>query len=221
MHDFTYGAIFDMDGVLVDSGEAHYLGWCLLGKELGEPFDRALFDETFGMTNYQIIPKWLGARAKDLDLSALSTRKEELYREAAASAIEPLDGVPELLDSLAAGGFGLAVGSSGPRPNVEMVLDILGARGQFAAMATLEDVTAGKPDPQVFTVAADKLGLPPARCVVIEDAPQGVQAGLAAGAKVVAVTSTRPPAALADAHLVVDSLREVDAERLAALIDAA
>ena len=219
MTDSAYGAIFDMDGVLVDSGEAHYQGWSLLGKQVGQPFDRALFDETFGMTNYQIIPMWLGKRAAQFDVEALSVRKEELYRQVAADVLEPLDGVLALLDSLVANGFGLAVGSSGPKPNVDMVLDILGVRDMFSAMATLEDVSAGKPDPQVFVVAAGKLGLPPQRCVVVEDAPQGVQAGLAAGAKVLAVTSTRPAQALSQAHLVVDSLAEVDAGRLRALID--
>lgn len=218
MTENAYGAIFDMDGVLVDSSEAHYQGWCLLGKEVGEPFDRALFDETFGMTNYEIIPMWLGERVADVDVEALSVRKEALYRKVAASALKPLAGVMELVDSLWSNGFRLAIGSSGPRPNVEMVLDILDVREKFSAMATLEDVSAGKPDPQVFVVAASKLGLPPARCVVLEDAPQGVDAGLAAGAKVVAVASTRPARALSRAHVVVESLSEVDADRLKTLI---
>lgn len=219
MTENAYGAIFDMDGVLVDSTEAHYKGWCLLGEELGVPFARELFDETFGMRNYEIIPMWLSDRASQVDIEALSVRKEVLYREVAASILEPLDGVPELLESLVFGGFRLAIGSSGPKPNVEMVLEILSAQDQFRAMSTLEDVSKGKPDPQVFQVAAQKIGLPPTRCVVVEDAPQGVEAGLLSGAKVLAVTSTRDGDALSQAHLVVDSLVEVDAARLRSLID--
>ena len=215
----SYGAIFDMDGVLVDSGEAHYRAWYMLGEEVGVTFERKLFDETFGMTNFAIIPKWLGPRAAEVDIAAMSVHKEDLYRQVARSVLKPLDGVPELLDSLAAAGFRMAVGSSGPRANVEMVLEILGAKDRFAATATLEEVKHGKPDPEVFLVAARKLGLPPSRCVVIEDAPQGVEAGLAAGAKVVAVTSTRKPDALRGAHLIVHSLREVDARKLQVLID--
>jgi len=219
MTESSYGAIFDMDGVLVDSTEAHYRGWCLLGEELGVSFAREFFDETFGMRNYEIIPMWLGDRVSQENLEALSVRKEELYRDVAASILEPLDGVPELLHSLISGGFRLAIGSSGPKPNVEMVLEILDAWDQFAAMSTLEDVSKGKPDPQVFEVAARKLELPPARCVVVEDAPQGVEAGVAAGAKVLAVTSTRPAEALSQAHVVVDSLTEIDAARLRELVD--
>ena len=214
-----YGAIFDMDGVLVDSSEAHYEAWRMLGEEVGVPFGRALFDETFGMTNFYIIPTWLGARATQAGVASLSERKEVLYREAARAVLKPLEGVPELLESLAAAGFGMAVGSSGPRTNVEMVLEIMEATDKFTAMATLEEVTEGKPNPEVFLVAARKLGLAPARCVVIEDAPQGVEAGLAAGSRVVAVTSTRPAEALHNAHLVVDSLREIDAAKLQVLID--
>jgi HAD superfamily hydrolase (TIGR01509 family) len=183
------------------------------------PFGRRFFDETFGMTNFHIIPKWLGSRAAKMDIPVLSAHKEDLYRQVARSILKPLDGVPDLLTSLAAAGFRMAIGSSGPRANVEMVLEILAARDKFAAMATLEEVSAGKPDPQVFLVAARKLALPPSRCVVIEDAPQGVEAGLAAGAKVLAVTSTRPAGALRHAHLIVNSLRQVDAKKLQALID--
>jgi len=215
----SYGAIFDMDGVLVDSSDAHYKSWHMLGEEVGVPFERKLFDETFGMTNFYIIPKWLGAQAAKVDVAAMSLHKEELYRTLARTVLKPLDGAPELLDSLAAAGFKMAVGSSGPRANVEMTLEILGAKEKFAAMATLEEVKHGKPDPEVFLIAARKLGLAPSRCVVIEDAPQGVEAGLAAGSKVVAVTSTRKPDALRGAHLIVHSLRDVDARKLKALID--
>ena len=215
----SYGVIFDMDGVLVDSSDAHYKSWHRLGEEVGVPFERKLFDETFGMTNFAIIPKWLGPAAAKVDVAAMSVHKEDLYRQVARSVLKPLDGVPELLDALVAAGFKMAVGSSGPRPNVEMVLEILGAKEKFAAMSTLEEVKHGKPDPEVFLVAARKLGLPASRCVVFEDAPQGVEAGLAAGARVVAVTSTRKPPALRGAHLIVHSLRDLDAQRLKDMID--
>ncbi len=218
MLDTAYGAIFDMDGVLVDSSEAHYLAWHRFGEELGKPFARALFDHTFGMTNFEIIPMWLGDALDRDKLPAMSDRKEELYREAARDAVVALDGVPELLESLAADGFKLAIGSSGPRANVEMVLDVLGAHERFAALSTLEDVSNGKPDPEVFLKAAAKLDLPPDRCVVFEDAPQGVAAGRHAGCKVIAVTSTRKAEQLRDAHLIVDTLAGLTAQRVRELI---
>ena len=218
MSDTTCGAIFDMDGVLVDSTEAHYVAWHQFGQEVGKPFDRALFDKTFGMRNFEIIPLWLGDAVTDVDLLAMSDHKEELYRDAARGVLRPLPGVPELLGSLVSDRFLLAIGSSGPRPNVEMVLGILGARDQFQAMATLEDVSEGKPAPDVFLTAARKLGLPPAQCVVLEDAPQGVEAGLRAGSKVIAVTSTRDRSELGDAHLIVDSMTELSGRVLRGLI---
>jgi beta-phosphoglucomutase len=213
------GAIFDMDGVLVDSAECHYRAWSRLGEELGAPHPREVFEKTFGMHNRQIIPIWLGRDLPFEELEALSARKEALYREAAADGITPLDGVIELIDSLWRSGFALAVGSSGPLANVELILDALHVRDRFSALSTGDDVMHGKPDPEVFIKAARKLDLPPERCAVIEDAPQGVEAGLRAGARVVAVASTRPASELRAAHLIVRSLAELDAARVRRVIE--
>ncbi len=215
------GVIFDMDGVLVDSTEAHYVAWCGLGEEIGMTCTRGIFESTFGMHNRQIIPLWLERELSDEELDRFSHRKEEIYRELAPSSIAALPGARELIRALAEeSDFALAVGSSAPRANVDLVLEILGAADSFTAFSTGDEVRRGKPDPEVFLLAARKLGLPPGRCVVIEDAPQGVKAGIAAGAKVVAVTSTKPAAELREAHLVVDSLAELDPERLRGLVGA-
>jgi beta-phosphoglucomutase family hydrolase len=214
-----YGVIFDMDGVLVDSGAAHFEAWSRLGRDLGVGYPRAVFENTFGMHNRQIIPLWLGREVAEEELERLSARKEAMYREVAAASVRPLPGVVDLIAALAADGFLLAVGSSGPRPNVEMVLGILGVEGLFRALSTGDEVRHGKPHPEVFQKAAARLGLAPARCAVIEDAPQGIAAAHAAGARAVAVTTTRPPSDLAAADLVVDSLAELDPPRLRRLIE--
>ncbi len=213
-----YAAIFDMDGVLVDSSQAHFAAWSELGRRISEPFSRAFFDQTFGMHNAQIFPLWLG------DLSAeriqeLSLEKEALYREAAAGEVQALEGAVELVRALDEADFALAVGSSGPRANVELILRILGVAECFDALSTGDDVTHGKPHPEVFSKAAERLGLEPARCLVLEDAPQGIEAALRAHMRVLAVTSSRPAADLQDAHRIVHSLREVGPAELAALID--
>lgn len=207
-----------MDGVLVDSSLAHFAAWSELGRRISEPFSRSFFDQTFGMHNAQIFPLWLG------DLSAeriqeLSLEKEALYREAAAGEVQALEGAVELVRALDEADFALAVGSSGPRANVELILNILGVAECFDVLSTGDDVTHGKPHPEVFSKAAERLGLEPARCVVLEDAPQGVEAALRAHMRVLAVTSSRPPADLQDAHRIVHSLREVGPTELAALID--
>jgi beta-phosphoglucomutase family hydrolase len=212
------GVIFDMDGVLVDSAEAHFAAWRRLGEEVGTPHERSFFNRTFGMHNREIIPQWLGPAVPRDDVERLSERKEALYRDVAATTLEPLDGVIELVEALAQEGFLLAVGSSGPPPNVELALEVLGARDLFRALSTAADVSEGKPHPEVFLRAAEKLGLPPSRCVVVEDAPQGVEAGLRAGCKVIAVASTRPRAELSAAHIVVDGLRELSPARIRSLL---
>jgi HAD superfamily hydrolase (TIGR01509 family) len=120
-----------------------------------------------------------------------------------------MDGAVELIDALDADGFLLAVGSSGPTENIDLCLERLARRERFAAVVTGADVTRGKPDPQVFLLAAERLGLPPASCCVVEDAAHGVEAACRAGMKAVALTGTAPRDRLADADLVVDQLREL------------
>ncbi|MCE7870534.1 HAD family phosphatase [bacterium CPR1] len=205
-----YGAIFDMDGVLVDSHESHFAAWNELGRRHGVPFELPLFERTFGSHNAQILPVWLGREVSPEELENLAGEKEELFRAHVREHIHPLPGARELVEALASSGFKLAVGSSGPRQNVELLLTGLGIRQHFDALVTGDDVTEGKPNPQVFSLAAEALGLPPARCLVVEDAPQGVEAGLAAGSLVVAVTSTRSASDLASAHRVVDSLTSLN-----------
>ena len=219
MTDVPLGVIFDMDGVLVDSAEAHYKAWRLLGEEVGTFHPLELFRKTFGMHNREIIPLWLGPGLPPDEVERLSVRKEALYREVAASTLRPLDGALELVEDLVREGFLLAVGSSGPQENVELALGILGVRKHFAAFSTAGDVSQGKPHPEVFLKAMEKLGLVPSCCAVIEDAPQGVEAGLRAGARVIGVASTRHPSELMGAHLVVGSLREIDAGRVRRLIE--
>ena len=133
-----------------------------------------------------------------------------------------MDGVREVLDALTARGVRLAIGSSGPRPNLELTVAECGLDGRFAAIASLEDITRGKPDPQVFLVAAAKAGVDPARSVVFEDAPVGIQAAKAAGMYAVGVTTTVPAVALleAGADEVVANLVGYDVPRLLERLEA-
>lgn len=186
---FDAGVIFDMDGVLVDSAEAHYRSWLALAAEIGKSVSRERFAETFGRTNRDIIPLLLGPVSEDR-CEALSRRKEVLYRESIRAAPPIAAGAPALLRELNRAGFRLAVGSSGPKENVELIVNALQAESLFSALVTAEDVTRGKPAPDVFLAAASRLGLAPGRCVVIEDAPAGIAAARAAGAISVALLST-------------------------------
>ncbi len=214
-----YAAIFDMDGVLVDSSGAHFVAWSRLGSEIGTPFPRTLFDHTFGMHNNQIIPLWLGASGST-EIERLSLRKEEIYRAVASDVLEPLPGAVALVRALHLAGVSTAVASSGPRANVLLCVRKLALEDAFDYLATGDDVLHGKPNPEIFLKAMVGLGVPAPQCVVIEDAPQGVAAGLASGARVVAVTSSRPAAELHDADRVVDSLTHLGVEDLLSVLGA-
>lgn len=212
-------AIFDWDGVIIDSHEAHECSWALLAGELGHPFSHAQFKATFGMRNEQIIPdhlKWAepGDHGR---IAALGDRKEALYREIIRNnGITPLPGVVDLLASLAAAGIPCAVGSSTPRENIECVMEIIGVADRFQAVTAAADVARGKPHPDVFLACADKLNTPPADCVVFEDAQVGIRAAKAGGMKAVAVTTTHPADAFSDCapDLVVENLAALSLDRL-------
>ena len=155
----------------------------------------------------------------DQEIAALDDRKEAAFREILEADFPAMPGAVELLESLKDAGFALAVGSSGPPENVDLVLEKLGHRSLFGAVVTGMDVTRGKPDPQVFLIAAERLGVPPNRCAVVEDAAAGISAASAAGMASVGLVSTgRTREELSAADLVIDSLSELSAQILRQLI---
>ena len=212
--------IFDMDGVLVDSYDAHFQSWQRLGAEHGLTMTDEQFAGTFGRTSADIIQRlWPGECSLE-DVAVWDDRKEALYREVLRAHFPAMDGASELVAALHEAGFAMAIGSSGPPENVQLVLDCLDGAQHIAASVTGKDVTKGKPDPQVFLIAAGKLGVEPIRCAVLEDAPAGVQAARRANMAAVALTGTADRETLAaDADVVVESLRELTPDSLAALID--
>lgn len=209
------GVIFDMDGVLVDSNEAHYLAFQKMAGLVGQPFTRDLWARSIGMHNNAIFPMWLGQGLTAERVQELAAQKEALYREMAAATLKAIPGVLELLERLQAAGAKLAVGSSGPRLNVEFALRAIQVGRYFNAVVCGDDVKHGKPDPEIFLTAASRLALLPAQCVVIEDAPQGVQAAVAAKMRVIAVTTSKPASELSAANLVIDSFTGLEAMHIA------
>jgi len=216
MTDAGWGAIFDWDGVIIDSSRQHDESWDRLAAEVGKALPEGHFKAGFGRKNEFIIPnilKWEDDPAKVVELSL---RKEALYREIVVErGLEPLPGVRTWLERLAAAGVPCAVGSSTHRKNIEVSLDVLGLHGFFREIVSSEDVSHGKPDPEVFLKAAQKIGVPPARSVVFEDAHVGIEAAHRAGMKVIAVATTNPLADLGKADLAVMRLDELDVARIA------
>jgi beta-phosphoglucomutase len=210
--------IFDMDGVLVDSYAAHYRSWQKLCGELGIKYTEAAFATDFGRTGRDILHRMLGRELTEAEFREYDGRKEAYYREIIREDFPAMDGAEELIDALADDGFRLAIGSSGPPENVQLVLGKLRNGGRIAATVTGFDVTRGKPDPQVFELAAERLGVPPAACAVVEDAVHGIAAAKRAGMVAIALTGTSTREELAAADLIVESLRELSPSRIRELI---
>jgi beta-phosphoglucomutase len=179
----SLGVIFDIDGVLVDSSQAHFRSWQALADVTDcQKMTESQFRVTFGRTTREILAElWPEAGLSETRIAELDDQKETLFREILARDFPEMPGAGPLIDSLHDAGFLLAAGSSGPPKNVNLVLEQLGRRSHFQAVVTGTDVDRGKPDPQVFLVCAERLGLPPRHCAVIEDAAAGIAAANAAG----------------------------------------
>jgi len=219
----AYAVIWDVDGTLVDTAELHFQAWLVLARQLGKPFTRDDFSATFGLRNADIIPRLFGPELTNDEVAELGERKEESYRAAARQhGVSLLSGARALLESLQAAGFKQAIGSSAPRANLDLILRLTHAEGYFQAIVSVEDFQRGKPDPQVFQVAAERLAEPANHCLVFEDAVAGVQAAKAAGMKCIATRlgGHHSEAALLQgrADLVVPSLEEVSVETVQQLL---
>jgi beta-phosphoglucomutase len=201
--------IFDMDGVLIDSAEAHKESWRILGNDLGVNVTDEMFAAQFGRASRDIIRCFFGRNLSDETVNRYDRRKEEAFRDIVRGRMPFMPGARELVRSLHEAGFALAVGSSGPPENVQLCIEEMGLAHGFNAVVNGMDVTYGKPHPQTFLLAAERLGLQPGVCIVVEDAPAGIEAAIRAGMKSVAVTGTHPAAAFPNADLVVDSLTEL------------
>lgn len=220
------GILWDVDGTLLDSADQHRRAWERLAAEIGRPFTGDDFARTFGWRNPEIIRTLFESDATDERCAQLAEVKETHYRAAvAAEGVRLLPGAAGLLEAFADRGWKQAVGSSAPRRNLDLLLAATDTARYFAAVVCGDDVTRGKPDPEVFLTAAAKIGVPPGRCLVLEDATAGVRAAKAAGMRCAAVTfvAHHPADALraAGADVVVGSLADLTADAAAGLLAAA
>ena len=193
------GAVFDLDGTLVDNIRFHFEAFRALAVRLGmAPMDEATFQSFNGLKNEDIFPRFLGRTLTRAETEALSDEKEATYRALYAPQLVAHRGATELLARLRAAGVKLAVASSAPPANRKLVLDGLGWNERFDAVVASEGLR-GKPAPDVFLAAAERLGVAPDACIAFEDAENGVRAAAAAGMLVVGVTTNVPAAGLAAA----------------------
>jgi beta-phosphoglucomutase len=184
----TGAVLWDLDGTLLDSEEYHWQSWRDTMAALGRPITRDQFLATFGLRNDEILPRWLGTGATPGDIARVSLEKERLYRKLLQEGgVGPLPGAAEWVRRLDSKRWKQAIASSAPRENVDVVLEVLGLGSFFQAVVSAEDVAAGKPDPQVFLIAAARLEVPPSCCIVVEDAAAGIEAARRAGMRSIGV----------------------------------
>lgn len=202
------GVLWDLDGTLIDSGEQHYIAWRETLAARGRTHSREEFARFFGRRNDVILGEMFGEALSARESEEIAGEKEERYRRLVrAEGLEPLRGVMDWLRRLKESGYRQALATMAPRANVTVVVEVLGLGSLLDATAAAEDVERGKPDPGIFLEAARRIHVPPGLCVVVEDAPAGLEGARRAGARTVGVVSGHHPKLEAD--VVVSSLADL------------
>lgn len=206
--------IFDLDGVIVDTAHYHYVAWQKLAKELGITFTEKENEKLKGvsrMRSLEIILELGGISLSDEKKEELATKKNSWFVDY-IEAIKPEEifkGVKQMLNSLRENGYKVALASSSK--NAETVLRLLEIKGFFDAVVDGTMIIKSKPDPEIFLLAASKVGVNPNECVVFEDAEAGVEAAIAAGMKCVGVGSADQ---LSKANFIVKSTADFNISQL-------
>ena len=215
------GLLFDMDGTLVDNLAYHFMAFDAYAEREGFTLLEPVSLKINGMHSNDIFPLLLGNEVvAQYGLDRLNREKEEVYRDMYRPKIAPIAGIIELLKEAKKAGVKCAIGSSGCRENVEMIIEGLGIADLIDGSISGSDVTHGKPHPEIFTKAHELLGLKAEECIVVEDAVNGILAGVRAGCKCLAVTTTATAEVLteAGASLCVEDYSTVTIEQLNELL---
>jgi beta-phosphoglucomutase family hydrolase len=202
------GVLWDMDGVLVDTGDFHYQAWVDTLDLYKIPFSRQQFNETFGMNNWSILVLLLGLQLDQETYTRISNQKEGSFRQVIRGKVKLLPGAMAAMEYLHSRGIRQAIASSAPPENIAALVDELHIRDRFEAVVSAYAM-AGKPAPDVFLAAARAIDAEPHECLVIEDAVLGVKAAKQAGMACLAVTNTHPAKNLRQADRVVASLLDI------------
>ena len=181
--------LWDMDGTLVDSEELHWIAWRTTMANEGIAITHEQFLSTFGQRNDSIVPTWLGSAATVERIERIGQAKEELYRLLVRRVgVAPESGVATWLDRLHKHGWQQAIASAAPRANIDAVLEALSVKHVFQGIVSAEDVHRGKPDPEVYLLAASRVGVPAGRCIVVEDAGAGIEGARRAGMRSIGIS---------------------------------
>jgi len=208
------GVILDMDGVMVDSYAYHFEAWKKFVKNHGINLtDKEILD-SFGRRNAEVLGDFFKRQLTEEEINRYSQEKEALYRELHKKDIKALPGLVEMLEDLKQAGIRIAIGSSAPKENIEFVIKSLNINLLIDAYVHAGMIKIGKPHPGVFLKAADLIKVTPEKCLVFEDSFPGIEAGLRAGMKVIAVATTHRPEEIKGAHGVIKDFQGLTAESI-------
>lgn len=211
--------IFDIDGTILDNNDYHFLAWQKYLEGMGIQMSDEDFKENIsGRTNQDATEHVFGRKMTDEEAASYYLDKEKIYRGLYKKDIAPITGLIDFLQDLQQHHTIMAIATSGIQENIDFMFQHVPISQFFTAILKGDDITNGKPDPEIFTKTAKKLNVPAANCVVFEDSTSGVQAGKAAGMKVIALTTTHTKEELSEADLVINDYTQVNYDKVAALL---
>lgn len=215
-----FGVLFDMDGVIVDSLKHHVEASRMFAEKHGIHLsEKEIREKYFGRRNQDWMPELFGEKLTAGEIKDLADEKEAVFREIYEPEIKLLDGLFKLLQDLRAHDIPMIVGSSAPGENIKFVLEKTAIVNFFNGYLDDSQVSKGKPEPEIYIKAAKAIGLPPQRCIVIEDSAAGIEAGKRAGAKVIGITTTHPREKLPEADLMIDNFHELNYQKMRKLLE--
>lgn len=213
-----FAVIFDMDGVIVDTNPFHKETINQFCKKYGfQLTDEELRTKIYGRTNREWITALFG-KLTEQQLEAYAFEKEQMFREAYAAHIKPVEGLIAFLEMLEQNHIARSIATSAPRANVDFVLKGTGIGKYFNIILDESMVSHGKPHPEIYLKSAKALNLPNQQCIVIEDSLSGIQAGKASGSKVIGITTTHAPDEMMDTDLVIDNFNSLTLAKLTTLM---
>ncbi len=209
-----FAVIFDMDGVIVDNMPYHRKAWEIFFEKYDPPMILEDFLPHMGKSNEDLLTVLFGNKIKEEEIRSLGEEKEALYREIYAPEVAPLPGFIDFLRSLRENHVKTAVATAAPKVNLDFLLDHIDLRNDLDVLVDDSEVNKGKPDPEIYLKAAERLDHPPELCLVFEDSLAGIQSAINAGMKVVGVTTTNPAQKMQSTNLVIKDFTEIDMDKI-------
>jgi len=215
----AFAAIFDMDGTLIDNTPYHFKSWQALFKKYDKGYlaKETYYKEISGVPVMETIKRVFGNDHDEAGLKALMNEKEEFYRQLYAPYLAPINGLENFLTELKGGGIKMAMATSATVADINFILNKIPIRDDFDVIINSTMVSKPKPHPQIFLKAAEKLHMPPKKCVVFEDSLAGIKAANNAGMKVIGITTGHTAAELQPANMIINDYTELSVHKLAAL----